>query len=636
MKALVYIFSIFFFSSSLFSQKFDYSITKIPDSLKQNADAVVRLNQIDIAIKSQREMSVHHQRIITVFNKAGLSSIDAVEYYSKNLSVNEIGATVFNSFGIEIKKIKRKDFREQAILDGITLFSDNRVIYLDYTPTEYPFTVIYESEIETSNTAFIPSWMPITDYYLGIEKSILNVTYPNDLGFKSKEINFENFKTVEKNQSANKLSYSISNVVAQKREDYSPIFSEVFPKVLLGLESFHLEGVDGNAKSWEQFGKWYYEKILSGTIELPEETKIKIKALVGNETDPIKKAKIIYQYVQDKSRYVSIQVGIGGWKPMYAKDVDRLGYGDCKALSNYTKALLDVVNVPSYNTILYGDRSKRSIQSDFVSMQGNHMILCIPDKEKNVFLECTSQTDPFGYQGIFTDDRDVLIIKPEGGEIVHTTIYEDEKNIQKSIGNYAISDIGNLVGAVAIETYGTQYAEKVRIETLLPTEKEAKLKEYWDNIANLKLIKTEFTNNKEKISFTEKIDLSAENYAKPSANNLIFVVNAFNQYQSNLKRIRNRKTPFQIQRGFVDTDEITITLPTEYKIESIPQNYELKSKFGEYKTEIVKQNETNLLYKRTLFIKKGIYSKTEYEDYRLFMDQIARNDNAKIVLLKKQ
>jgi hypothetical protein len=636
MKSLVYIFSLFFFSSSLFGQKFDYSITKIPDSLKQNADAVVRLNQIDIAIKSQREMFVHHQRIITVFNKVGLSSIDAVEYYSKNLSVNEIGATVYNSFGIEIKKIKRKDFKEQAILDGATLFSDNRVIYLDYTPTEYPFTIIYESEIETSNTAFIPSWMPITDYYLGIEKSILNVTYPNELGFKSKEMNFENFKTIEKNQSANKLSYSISNVVAQKKEDYSPIFSEIFPKVYLGLESFHLEGVDGTAKSWEQFGKWYNEKILIGTIDLPEETKIKIKALVGNETDPIKKAKIIYQYVQDKSRYVSIQVGIGGWKPMYAKDVDRLGYGDCKALSNYTKALLDVVNVPSYNTILYGDRSKRDIQLDFVSMQGNHMILCIPDKEKNVFLECTSQTDPFGYQGIFTDDRDVLIIKPEGGEIVHTTIYEDEKNIQKSIGNYAVSYTGSLVGAVTIETYGTQYAEKVRIETLLPTEKEAKLKEYWDNIANLKLIKTEFTNNKEKISFTEKIDLSAENYAKPSANNLIFVVNAFNQYQSNLKRIRNRKTPFQIQRGFLDIDETTITLPNEYALESIPQNYELKSKFGEYKTEIVKQSETNLRYKRTLFIKKGIYSKTEYEDYRQFLDQIARNDNAKIVLLKKQ
>lgn len=635
MKALVYILSFFLFSNTFFGQRIDYSITTIPDSLKQNSDAIVRLNQIDIAIKSQRQMVIHNYRIVTVLNKAGLSSIDAIEYYSKNLAINEINATIYNSFGTEIKKIKRKDFREQAILDGITLFSDNRVIYLDYTPTEYPFTVIYESEIETSNTAFIPSWMPITNYYLGIEKSILNVTYPSDLGFKWKEINFENFKTIQKNQNPNKLSYTISNVIAQKKEDYSPIFSEIFPRVYLGLESFHLEGVDGNAKSWQEFGKWYHEKILSGTIELPQETKTKIKSLVGNETDPIKKAKIIYQYVQDKSRYVSIQVGIGGWKPMYAKDVDRLGYGDCKALSNYTKALLDAVDVPSYNTVLYGDRSKRNIQSDFVSMQGNHMILCIPNKEKNIFLECTSQTDPFGYQGVFTDDRDVLVIKPEGGEIVHTTIYEDEKNIQKSIGNYAISDTGNLVGSITLESFGTQYVDKVTLESLLPNEKEAKLKEYWDNIANLKLIKTEFINDKEKINFIEKVDLSAENYAKPSANNLIFTVNAFNQYQPNLKRIRTRKTPFQIQRGFVDTDEITITLPAEYTIESIPQNYELNSKFGEYKTEIIKQTPTSLLYKRKLYIKKGLYTKTEYEDYRLFIDQISRNDNAKIVLLKK-
>jgi hypothetical protein len=59
-------------------------------------------------------------------------------------------------------------------------------------------------------------------------------------------------------------------------------------------------------------------------------------------------------------------------------DVDRLGYGDCKGLTNYTKALLEAVDVPSYNTILYGDSYKKDIESDFVSMQGNHMILAIP------------------------------------------------------------------------------------------------------------------------------------------------------------------------------------------------------------------------------------------------------------------
>ena len=58
--------------------------------------------------------------------------------------------------GKEIKKIKRKDFKDQSAVSGSTLFSDNRVLYLDYTPISYPFTIVYTSEIETSSTAFIP------------------------------------------------------------------------------------------------------------------------------------------------------------------------------------------------------------------------------------------------------------------------------------------------------------------------------------------------------------------------------------------------------------------------------------------------------------------------------------------------
>jgi hypothetical protein len=59
------------------------------------------------------------------------------------------------------------------------------------------------------------------------------------------------------------------------------------------------------------------------------------------------------------------------------RDVDRLGYGDCKGLTNY-EGSLEAVGVPSYNTILYGDSYKKDIESDFVSMQRNHMILAIP------------------------------------------------------------------------------------------------------------------------------------------------------------------------------------------------------------------------------------------------------------------
>ncbi|WP_166924706.1 DUF3857 domain-containing protein [Flavobacterium poyangense] len=634
MKFSFYSLLFFLFTFVSFAQKNSYTSASIADSLKENANAVVRLNQIDIDIASQRSMTVKNKKIVTVFNEKGLKLVEAFEHYDKSSTVNSIEAIVYDAFGNEIKKIKRKDFKDQSTVGGSTLFSDNRVVFLDYTPVSYPFTIIYNSEVETSNTAFIPQWFPLDNYYVSIEKSILNVTYPNDLGFKKKEFQFSGFDIKKTTDTATKLSYEASTIIAQKSEDYSPAYNDLFPRVMMSLEKFHLEGVDGMATTWEAFGKWYGDKILTGTTVLPEETIAKIKALVGTEKDPVKKARIIYDYVQKKSRYVNIAIGIGGWKPMLASDVDRLGYGDCKALTNYTKALLQTVDVPSYNTILYGDTYKRNIQSDFVSMQGNHMILAIPTGDNYTWLECTSQDDPFGYQGTFTDDRDVLVVKPEGGVIVRTKIYDDKGNAQTDKGNYTIDENGNFTGSVSIVSSGSQYNSKSRVEHLQPNEKEAHYKEYWDNINNLKLEKITFTNDKENIRFTENIQVSAVSYATISANKMIFVVDAFNQSGGNVKRIRNRKNPFQIQRGYLDSDEIEISLPAGFSIEFLPTPYELKGKFGEYKTEIIKKENNKLTYKRSMFLNKGKYSNKEYDEYRLFMEQIAKNDNAKIVLTK--
>jgi hypothetical protein len=104
------------------------------------------------------------------------------------------------------------------------------------------------------------------------------------------------------------------------------------------------------------------------------------------------KAKLIYDYVQQKSRYVSIQVGIGGWKPMDASDVDRLGYGDCKGLTNYTKAF-EAVCLPT--TQFYMGIATRKILN----------LTCVYARESYdfsdslwgdyIWLECTSQDDPF-------------------------------------------------------------------------------------------------------------------------------------------------------------------------------------------------------------------------------------------------
>jgi hypothetical protein len=631
----IYFYLFFLFASAnLYAQNQNYSATKIPPDLLENAHAVVRLNQQTIAISSRKSMLISTTRVVTILNENGLRNMNAGEYFSNSSKIKSIEATVLNKEGTEIKKIKRRDFKESSVSQG-SIITDNKLLYLDYTPASYPFTLVFESAVETSNTAFIPSWYPVESTFVGTEMTSIAISYLPELGFKYKEFNFDNALKIGKEESSNSITYSAKNIPPFKFEEYAPASKNFLPNVMFGLTSFHLEGVEGEASDWKNFGTWMYESLLKNTTEIPLETQNKIKQLVGNEKDPLKITKLIYQYVQDKTRYISIQLGIGGWKPMLAKDVDRLGYGDCKALTNYTRSLLQTVGIPSYYTIIYGDTEMRNLQQDFVSMQGNHVILGVPIDNKIYWLECTSQDNPFGFQGDFTDNRFALIIKPDGGEIIRTHEYKTEENSQVSKGSFTINAEGNLSGAVVIKSKGTQYDNKFYNEKKSAEERIKFYKNYFWHVNNINLHNISFINNKETVEFQEDIAIEAVGYASISSGRMMFVLNVFNPSKNVPQRYRTRTNPFEIDRGFYDYDETVITLPAEYSIEATPDNFELKDKFGYYKTEYSIVNESEIKYKRTYQINPGLYDKDEYESFRKFKETIAKIDNAKIVLIKK-
>lgn len=613
-----------------FSQDLKLSSLLIPSELSENANSVIRDQIVEIEILSQESMIIKKSKIITVLNSKGLNNIDAVEYYNNSTKVKVVEATIYNSFGYELKKIKRKDFRDQSVADGFSIYNDKRKLFLEYTPTEYPFTIVYNSEIETSNTAFIPSWYPIDDYYESVQNSKINIKFLPELGFKYKEINFNDDK-IKKEINNNQMSYLVENLSALKYEELSPVFIKNNPSVLFGLDSFNFEGVKGNAKNWKDFGSWVYDKLLVGTETIPEATIQKVKLLVGDEKDPIEKAKIVYKFLQDRSRYVSIQLGIGGWKPMIASDVDRLGYGDCKALSNYARVLLNHVGVESFYTILYAGNNKENILDDFVSMQGNHAILSIPFGNDYISLECTSQTSPFGFNGDFTDDRYALIIKPSGGELIKTNEYNQQKSKQIIKGEYSLNEKGDLIANFKRISTGVQYDQKYFIKNKSQNEKEYYYKEQFEWLQNLKIHSTILKDDKDKIEFIEDLSFSASNYSSNNGS-MLLAINALNRATYVPQRYRNRNNSFEIERGYLDEDEIEINLPRDYVIEAKPNDIQINNKFGIYTMELKIISPTKLLYKRSYLLNKGYYQKDEYENFRSFSEQVSKADNAKIIL----
>lgn len=606
----------------------------IPEILKTDANAVIRLQKTTITVTSATQLIVKEKRIVTVLNKLGKTHVDAYKHYDEDTKITKLSAIIYDALGKKKKKYSKGDFTDVSAVDGGTLYSDSRVKVLEYTPTSYPYTIVIESEYKNSSTGFIPKWFPVENYYLSVEKSIYELYNPQNIPFRKKEKNFKGF-AIEKSSNENSLSYSLTNQKAIKYENHTVNFEDFSPNLSISLNEFSLKGVKGNAKNWKEFGFWMYDKLIFNRNQLSPNTVVKIKNLVKNASTSIEKAKIIYEYVQNKTRYISVQVGIGGWEPITANKVDDVGYGDCKGLTNYTKALLDAVGVKSYHTIVYAGNNK-NIDNDFTALQGNHMILNLPNEGDDIWLECTSQTIPFGFLGDFTDDRDVLVITPEGGIIKRTTSYINDKNLQLNNAIITLLTNGDMSATIEKKSYGTQYGDRYHIKNYTKKELNKYYKSrVWDYNNNLEIENVVLENNKEKVEFTEKINANIKNFATVKDNSYLFKLNVFNRITSIPKRYRNRKRVLEIDRGFTDKDSFTFKIPEGYSILNLPLNKHISNKFGTYKIAFEKINETSFKYNREFSLKKGIHPKEEYKAYRKFRKTVAKYDNLRTELTKQ-
>ena len=632
-KPLLLLLSLYL-SFSCFSQKLEYSSFLIPAELKEDANAVVRNSAIEITIEDVDKMIVSKREVVTVLNKLGMADARMAESYDNDTKITKLSAIIYDAFGNQIKKYKERDFLDISAVDGGTLYSDARVKYIDYTPITYPYTLVFESEYKTATTGFIPWWFPVNGYYVSVEKSTYTLKNPKGISWRKKETHLSDFN-IEKNDSETDLTYVLKNQKAFEYENSSLSSRDILPLVKVALNKFYLKGVYGEATNWQEFGKWMHKSLLEGRDAIDEATKSKVLNLVKGVTDPEEKAKIVYQFMQNKTRYISVQVGIGGWEPIAARQVDKVGYGDCKGLTNYTKALLDVVGVTSYYTVVYADE-KRNLDKEFSSLQGNHVILNIPNKEKDIWLECTSQTMPFGFLGDFTDDRNVLVVTPEGGIIKRTDSYKDEVNLQVTKANVQLDIEGGLKATLTRASKGIQYDDKFGYETL---SEEELIKRYkssdWSYNNNLEVNAVALNNDKEKVVFTEDLEMSIKNYAAINQGEYLFRVNVFNRVSYVPKRYRTRKLPLKIDKGYKDVDELTVKIPNGYGLGVLPGVKEIATKFGTYKVTFTKVDDTTFKYHKIMILKEGVFPKEDYKLYRSFRRSVAKYENLRIAIVKK-
>jgi transglutaminase-like putative cysteine protease len=607
----------------------NYASSTIPAELKTNAKAIIRLDEAAVTISSINKSSTKVHKIITILNDNGrnLSVLGLV--YNRFISISNLEFTVYDVNGKKIKRIPKDEIYDLSA-SSYAGYEDNRGKLIDPEIRTYPFTIDYKYEINSTFLLFLPDWKPYPDYNVAIEKSIFKVISDNESAFQYFERNISNSVTITKNPEQVVYEWQVNNLHALKEEPFSKEISEYTPCVLISSKEFKYDDFVGTQKSWKDLGQWYYD-LNKNRDELPLEFQSKIKSMTSYTTNDFEKVKILYTYLQKNTRYVSEQIGIGGWQTFEAERVNRLGYGDCKALTNYMMAMLKTVGIQSYATLILAGNNAPAITKDFPSSQFNHVMLFVPLNTDTLWLECTSQFSPCGYGGTFTDDRDALVIKEDGGVFIHKPAFSMDENSLFTKASITLDESGNGSGVINFKNKGEYYREAYSI--MLGDNDDKKKALYEEiNIPNFTIKNFNFAADSTiDPTVTETVNLDLPYYSTKMGANFIFTLNMTNKIESLPRKVENRLSDIFIRRSRIESDTIVYTIPASMTISSIPGKIEINSDFGSYTAEVIYNNGL-LTYIRTIKLFKGTYPKSDYSKLVDFFTKITDADQKKIAM----
>ncbi|MDF2434412.1 MAG: hypothetical protein JWP44_4043 [Mucilaginibacter sp.] len=611
-----------------------YIAATIPDSLKEDANSVVRYLGIEVDVKGPGKKTVKFHSMVTVLNEKGDDeAIMKLGYNRKFNSVSGIEMRVYNEKGELIKKYHKSDMYDGADGDNEALITDDRFLEVKHSIATYPITIEQQFEEDANSLIDLGSW-----HIQGSEQSIQSSNYllsiDNSTGFRFLNKN-TSIKPVITHTLDNKTAYSwrVSNLKAIKLEKNS-LSWRILPRIDFAANSFEYYGIPGSINTWQNYGKW--QRTLNAdvcTLDPPRVDEIR-KMTADIKTDK-EKAKFLYNYLQQNMRYVYVQLGIGGLKPFPAMFVDQKKYGDCKALSNYMVAMLKAVNIPAYYAKVRAGTNEEPSNFSFPFDMSNHIIVCIPFKGDTTWLECTNNTQQFGKLGSFTENRNALLITEDGGKLVNTPRSTMQDNQFNGEVHIALDEDGGAKAQIKMLGTGEYRDEFIG----LAYGKTDKQKEYLLRSLEIKQPSTfDLTSGKD-IDGTKEFDLDLE-FDKfcdiKTGDKQFYRPGAFMLWDETIPVLEKRKSDYYFAHPLQKACVTTIDLPQGFEVETLPVNQSLKFTYGNYEVKYVYDAAKNQVVSTAKFnLTNHVIPAAKYAEMQQYLDAVAKAQNKKLVIRRK-
>ena len=603
-----------------------------------NDNAILRLDEYVFEVKNIGKATSKIHTAVTILNEKARDEGQLVVWYDNLRKIKKLSGVVRNADGKVVKKLGKNDIEDYSAISGFSLYEDTRVRVANLYYNQYPYTVEYHYELEHDGLLFWPEWDPLeSGLPLQYGQFVINVPEGFPVRHKSEGMDLEPEVQKKGNREVYRWELAYQHMVrdlliaAVDDADVVPAADGV--TVYSAPEQFEIEGSRGDMSDWLHFGKWYYD-LNRGRDKLPPDVQQHVNQLISGVQDPAEKVRLIYEDFQSSTRYVSVQLGLGGWQTYDALYVAENGYGDCKALTNYLYAMLKHAGISSYPALIRRGRGADEILADFPSNQFNHVVLVVPMASDTLWLEATDQLAPFNHLGASNEDRYALMVGPEGGQLVRTPQTASVSNQRVRESEVEIMPSGNAKARIEARYSGNRQ-DYVRYNLVHASGREQM--EWLRSVVNIpsfNVLDADFSGvqgRQEEILIPFSLELPR--YASKTGKRLFVPTNLMRATVRVPAEEDIPSDPVTLTYAYRDHEAVHFQLPTGYTVEAMPDDVVLDTPFAFYEATHAPGEGGVLTYNRTIEFKTRVIEPALYGEYRDFLAKVARADRAQVVLV---
>ena len=615
----------------------------------RDVPAVVLLNEQTATIGEDGRIVTTTNYAVRILTREGRAlAVASQGYATDGDKVRDMRAWLIRSAG-DVKRYG-KDRIVDSVVDLDDVYDESRVSTISAS-SDADVGMVFGYQVTSESRSLFPQdeWQ-FQDCFAGINACLpallsrYQLTLPS--GWRASSVTF-NHEKLDPNVNGSSYAWQLINLPPIEPEAASPEVTTLAPR--LAVSYFPAQaGSIRTFSDWVDVSRWYSE--LSDPQAAPDDAlAAKARQLTANAKTELESIRAIGRYVQGL-QYISVQMGVGRFRPHSAAEVFAKSYGDCKDKANLMRAMLKAIKIQAYPVLIRsGDRTY--VREEWASpKQFNHCIIAIkvsdqteaatvlrhPTLGRLLIFDATDDNTLVGDLPGHEQGSLALVVAGDAGALLRMPVTPPEANHLERQTEVSLAPDGSITAIVQQHAAGQSAADFRREFRNLSRPDYTKMIEGWvtRGATGARVSKVEPKDNNGDASFALNVEFAAPAYGQLMQNRLlVFKPTIVSRRESLFLTEASRKHPV-ILEPYAYTETVRVHLPAGFDVDELPDALKIDTSFGTYSTTYdVKDG--HLVFTRALVQRSATVPVEDYQKVRSFYERIRAAEQSPVVLAKK-